>query len=51
MAKPIPGRIPWLAVISWAQFHHYGRDEIELLDRAIGAMDAVFLAHQKEASG
>jgi hypothetical protein len=43
MAGPQPGRIPWTAVMAWADRHGYGPDQAVFLDRCFQVMDAVFM--------
>lgn len=45
MAAPIPRRIPWQSIVDWAGYHGYSREDCEMLDVCISAMDTVYLAH------
>ena len=43
MLRSIPGRIPWTAVIRYAEWHGYGREQTDILMRLLGDMDKVYL--------
>jgi hypothetical protein len=45
MGAVTPGRIPWMAVVAWADFHDLPREELDLLDQCVVAMDSEFIAY------
>jgi hypothetical protein len=44
MGPAVPGAIPWKLVRLWAKHHNLSRGEHAMLDRAIQALDAEYLA-------
>lgn len=42
MSAPVPGHIPWTAVMEWADRHGYGQETANVLDRLIGEMEAEY---------
>lgn len=43
MLRSIPGRIPWTAIIRYADWHEYGREQTNILMRLLGDMDKIYL--------
>jgi len=39
----VPGRIPWTAVLRWAEAHGYGPERFGFLDELVQQMDDEFL--------
>jgi hypothetical protein len=42
---PVPGRIPWVTIVSWGRFNRYGTQDIKFLDRCFTKMDETFMRH------
>lgn len=46
MSAPVPGRIPWEVMVAWCDFHDLPREDLDLLDRCVVALDTEFIAFQ-----
>jgi hypothetical protein len=47
----VPGCIPWTAIIRYAEWHDYGREQTSFLLRLLAELDQVFLAWWSERKG
>lgn len=48
MGPAAPGRIPWSAVVMWADVHRMPEEDFLLLTKGIAAMDEAFIGWWNE---